>query len=66
MIRMTGRIHQRKLNTEIARLRDLSQIARAITGTGWNGLVFFGVKASGSNSKNASHPKPVGRGSGNA
>ncbi len=26
------------------RYRSLSQIARAITGTRWNGLVFFGVK----------------------
>ena len=28
--------------------RSLSAIARAITGTRWNGLVFFGVKRQGS------------------
>ena len=31
--------------------RSLSQIARAMTGTRWNGLVFFGVKTSASKSK---------------
>ena len=28
--------------------RSLSAIARAITGTRWNGLVFFGIKRQGS------------------
>ena len=28
--------------------RSLSAIARAITGTRWNGLIFFGVKRQGS------------------
>jgi len=31
-----------------ARHRSLSAIARAITGTRWNGLVFFGLKSAGS------------------
>ena len=29
------------------RYRSLSAVARAITGTRWNGLVFFGLKAAG-------------------
>ena len=33
------------------RYRSLSEIARTMTGTRWNGLVFFGVKSTGSNSK---------------
>jgi hypothetical protein len=37
-----------------ARHRSLSAIARAITGTRWNGLVFFGLKSAGS-----SKPNPV-------
>ena len=33
------------------RYRSLSEIARTMTGTRWNGLVFFGVKSNASNSK---------------
>jgi Protein of unknown function (DUF2924) len=35
------------------RYRSLSEVARAITGTRWNGLVFFGVKARPASKKNA-------------
>jgi DUF2924 family protein len=35
------------------RYRSLSEVARAITGTRWNGLVFFGVKARPASNKNA-------------
>jgi hypothetical protein len=34
------------------RYRSLSEIARAITGTRWNGLVFFGIKPRPSGNKN--------------
>jgi hypothetical protein len=40
-----------------SRYRSLSKIARAITGTQWNGLVFFGVKPQPSTNKNASKNK---------
>lgn len=36
-----------------AHYRSLSEIARSITGTQWNGLVFFGVKARPSTNKHA-------------
>ena len=36
------------------RYRSLSQIARTITGTRWNGLVFFGVKPKPSEARSAS------------
>jgi len=36
-----------------SRYRSLSEIARTMTGTRWNGLVFFGVKSKASNSKAA-------------
>jgi Protein of unknown function (DUF2924) len=35
-----------------SRYRSLSEIARSMTGTRWNGLVFFGVKPRPSDSKN--------------
>jgi hypothetical protein len=35
------------------RYRSLSEIARAITGTRWNGLVFFGIKPRPAGNKNA-------------
>jgi hypothetical protein len=35
------------------RYRSLSMIARTITGTNWNGLVFFGVKPRAGGNKNA-------------
>lgn len=35
------------------RYRSLSMIARAITGTQWNGLLFFGVKPRAGGNKNA-------------
>ncbi|MCC6947024.1 MAG: DUF2924 domain-containing protein [Bradyrhizobiaceae bacterium] len=35
------------------RYRSLSQVARAITGTQWNGLVFFGIKPRPGGNKNA-------------
>jgi Protein of unknown function (DUF2924) len=34
--------------------RSLSEIARSMTGTRWNGLVFFGVKPRPSGEKNSS------------
>jgi hypothetical protein len=37
-----------------SRYRSLSEVARAITGTRWNGLVFFGIKPRPSGRKNAS------------
>lgn len=40
-----------------SRYRSLSEIARNITGTRWNGLVFFGVKPSPLKSKGVSSPK---------
>jgi hypothetical protein len=36
-----------------SRYRSLSEVARSITGTRWNGLVFFGVKPRPSSNKNA-------------
>ena len=36
--------------------RSLSEVARAITGTRWNGLVFFGIKPRSSGNKNAKKP----------
>jgi len=36
-----------------SRYRSLSEIARRITGTRWNGLVFFGVKPRPAGNKNA-------------
>jgi hypothetical protein len=53
------------------RHRSLSEIARLITGTRWNGWVFFGLKsAAGVNAKASSAPnrkragrQPLGRGS---
>lgn len=35
------------------RYRSLSEIARAITGTRWNGLLFFGIKRRPAGNKNA-------------
>jgi hypothetical protein len=46
--------------------RSLSQIARAMTGTRWNGLVFFGVKQNGSSAKKADGTTPVRRRKANA
>jgi hypothetical protein len=43
------------------RYRSLSEIARTITGTRWNGLVFFGVKPRASESKQAIPAKAVQR-----
>lgn len=37
------------------RYRSLSQIARAMTGTRWNGLVFFGVKRKSSSQASPGH-----------
>jgi plastocyanin len=48
-----------------SRYRSLSEIARTITGTQWNGLVFFGVKSKASNSK-ADRTKALGRETANA
>jgi plastocyanin len=49
-----------------SRYRSLSEIARTMTGTRWNGLVFFGVKSNSSNSRAAGRTKSVGRESANA
>src|SRR3954454_1517298 len=43
-----------------SRYRSLSEIARTMTGTRWNGLVFFGVKSKTSNSNAADRTKSVG------
>lgn len=44
------------------RYRSLSQIARAMTGTRWNGLVFFGVKRkSATQAPSGQKPKPSDR-----
>ena len=40
------------------RYRSLSAVARAITGTRWNGLVFFGLKAAGMSKSPASADVP--------
>ena len=42
--------------------RSLSAIARAITGTRWNGLVFFGLKRQGARHDEADHPQAPLRG----
>ncbi len=39
------------------RYRSLSTIAKAITGTTWNGWTFFGVKRRASRNKNAAGPR---------
>jgi plastocyanin len=49
-----------------SRYRSLSEIARTITGTRWNGLVFFGVKSRTANSKVADRIRPTRRESDNA
>ena len=41
-----------------SRHASLSGIARAITGTNWNGFAFFGVKRRPSRNKNAAKPRP--------
>lgn len=38
--------------------RSLSSIAKAITGTNWNGWLFFGLKRSDGRNKNAAKAKP--------
>jgi hypothetical protein len=40
--------------------RSLSSIAKAITGTNWNGWLFFGLKRSDGRNKNAAKNKPKG------
>lgn len=42
-----------------SRLRSLSEIARAITGTRWNGLVFFGLKQRSSGRKTSERAETV-------
>ena len=49
-----------------SRYRSLSEIARTITGTRWNGLVFFGVKSRTANSKVADRIRTTRREAGNA
>jgi plastocyanin len=44
-----------------SRYRSLSEIARTITGTRWNGLVFFGVKSRTASSKVADRARPARR-----
>jgi hypothetical protein len=39
------------------RYRSLSAIAKAITGTNWNGYIFFGVKRRPAHNKNAAGPR---------
>lgn len=43
-----------------ARHRSLSAIARAITGTRWNGLVFFGLKTAGSSKAKSGTAAAIG------
>ena len=40
-----------------ARYKSLSAVAKAITGTNWNGFMFFGVKRRASKNKNAAGPR---------
>ena len=49
-----------------SRYRSLSEIARTITGTRWNGLVFFGVKSRTASSKVADRARPARREATNA
>jgi hypothetical protein len=44
------------------RYRSLSEVARAITGTNWNGLVFFGVKPRPKGNKHALRQREGGHG----
>jgi Protein of unknown function (DUF2924) len=37
--------------------KSLSAVANAVTGTNWNGFVFFGIKQAPSGNKNASGPR---------
>ena len=41
------------------RYTSLSSIAKAITGTSWNGWTFFGVKRPGGRNKNAAKTRPT-------
>lgn len=41
--------------------KSLSAIAKAITGTNWNGFTFFGIKRRPTTNKNASGPRKVRR-----
>ena len=49
-----------------SRYRSLSEIARTMTGTRWNGLVFFGVKSRTANSKVADRIRTTRREADNA
>ena len=49
-----------------SRYRSLSEIARTMTGTRWNGLLFFGLKSKASNSKAAGRRQAFGREAANA
>ena len=49
-----------------SRYRSLSEVARTITGTRWNGLVFFGVKSRTANSKGPDRTRPTRREASNA
>jgi hypothetical protein len=42
---------------------SLSTIARAITGTAWNGPRFFGLRTAGKSGKDAASSQPIGDGS---
>ena len=53
-----GRVHEVTVESDAfiwngKRHRSLSEIARLITGTRWNGWVFFGLKRTGASSKTA-------------
>jgi Protein of unknown function (DUF2924) len=43
---------------------SLSTIARAITGTAWNGPRFFGLRTAGNSGENAGNSQPIGDGPG--
>jgi hypothetical protein len=44
------------------RYTSLSAVAKAITGTNWNGFMFFGVKRRPLKNKNAAGPRKARRG----
>jgi hypothetical protein len=50
-------VHEDGFEWNGARHRSLSTIAKAITGTSWNGYTFFGVKRRPARNKNAAGPR---------
>jgi hypothetical protein len=52
-------VHENGFEWNGARHRSLSTIAKAITGTSWNGWTFFGVKRRPARNKNASKERRI-------